>query len=92
MVLHALVRYSAAYAQTLKRPAGTEAGADPKKPKLVAPTPKPKQKVEGEAGAKAEGKSKAKPKPKAAGADLSDKLKEMLAKAGGAGGSGGNAA
>ena len=101
LVLCALVRYSAAYAQTLKRSADTEGGGDAKKPKLPAPTPvkaKSEAKPKPEAGAKsnpkaeAGGKAKPKPKPKSGGAsDLSDKLKEMLAKASGGGGGGGAA-
>lgn len=68
--------------QTLKRSAENEAEATGKKPKLEAPTPKPKAKAEPKADpkAKADAKPKATPKPKAA-ADLSDKLKNMLAKA-----------
>ena len=99
LVLCALVRYSAAYAQTLKRPADTEGGGDAKKPKLPAPTPikakseaKPKPEAKSNPKAEAGGKAKPKPKPKSGGAsDLSDKLKEMLAKASGGGGGGGAA-
>lgn len=84
------LRYSAAYANTIKRPAEGVAEQAGKKPKLEAPNPKGKAKAEpkpkAEAKAKGEPKPKAEAKAKAAAGDLSDKLKAMLAKAAAGGG------
>ena len=93
-----LLRYSAAYAATLKRPAETEGGADPKKAKLDAPNKPVKTKAVAKSEANpaepdaARPKKQTKAKAKATG-ELTDKLKQMLdrANAGPGSGSGGAA-